>query len=64
MFQKKLPPPHHVHLLNLNDIKEYQKKDNVMVDGKKSIEISVVIVIKKKSLYKIVFPMALRLPLL
>lgn len=56
--------PHHVHLLDLNEIREIQKKENVIVNGKKYIEVNDVIVVKKKSLYKIVVPMSLRLPLL
>ena len=55
---------HHVHMLDLKEIKEFQQKENVIVNGKKLIEINDVIVIKKKSLYKIVVPMSLRLTLL
>ena len=55
---------HALHLLDLKEIKENQQKENVIVNGKKYIEINDVVVIKKKCLYKIVVPMSLRLPLL
>ena len=52
---------HHVHLLDLNGIKELRNKENAIITGKKFIEINDVIVIKKKGLYKIAIPMSLLL---
>ena len=52
-----------IHLISTK-LKNFQHKENVIVNGKKLIEINDVIVIKKKSLYKVVVPMSLRLTLL
>ena len=47
-------------MLDLNEIKELQNKENVTVNGKKNFQINDAIVIKKKGLFKIFVPMFLR----
>lgn len=54
----------HIHLFNLNQNKDCQKKENIIRDSKNFLEKKDVTVIKKKSLYKFIAPMSLRLPLL
>ena len=39
---------HHTHVFDLKEIKEFQNKENVTVNGKKLIEINDVILKKKK----------------
>ena len=51
-------------MVDLKEIKEFQHKENAIVNGKKLIKINDVIVIKKKGLHKIATPLSLRLTLL
>ena len=50
----------HIHLHDLSEITEVKNKENAIVIGKKFIEVNVVIIIKRKGLYKIVVIMSLQ----